>query len=106
MTLARQTYRLSECFPPDERFGLTAQIRRAAVSVPANIAEGNARGSAREYAHFLSVSKGSLMETETLLLLALHLELISEPDAVPTLQLITELSKMITALRRCLLKRA
>src|SRR5690606_30990585 len=104
MTLARQTYRLSECFPPDERFGLTAQIRRAAASVPGNIAEGNARGSAREYAYFLSVSKGSLMETETYLLVAVRLGYLSRDEASPTLQRISEISKMLTALRSRLLK--
>ena len=99
MDLAVEVYRLSARFPPDERYRLTAQITRSAASVPANIAEGNARGGAREYAHFVSIAKGSLMETETFLMLAVRLGYLSMDAAAPALALITEISKMLTRLR-------
>ena len=68
--------------PADERFGLTSQMRRAAVSVPSNIAEGAARGSQREYLQFLYTSRGSLAELRTQLILAEQLELIPNQPAI------------------------
>ncbi len=99
MDMVVHVYNLSAQFPATENYRLTAQITRAAASVPANIAEGNARATARDYAHFLAVAKGSLMETETFLLLALRLGYLHEDQAKPTLALIIEISKMLTALR-------
>ena len=84
MELARATYRATMALPEDERFGLTSQMRRAAVSVPSNIAEGAARGSQREYLQFLYTSRGSLAELRTQLILAEQLELIpNQPDDPP-----------------------
>lgn len=99
MDLVVLVYRLTERFPHSEVYRLTGQLTRAVVSVPANIAEGNARASMKEYAHFLSVAKGSLMETETFLFLAIRLGYISHSDATPALSLVVEISKMLTALR-------
>jgi four helix bundle protein len=99
MDMAVQVYRLTACFPKSELYRLTSQVTRAAVSVPANIAEGNGRGSRREYAHFLAIAKGSLNETETFLFLALRLGYLREHETAPTLFLITEIGKMLTALR-------
>jgi four helix bundle protein len=99
MDMAVAVYRLTARFPRNEMYRLTSQLTRAAASVPANIAEGNARGSRRDYAHFLSIAKGSLNETETFLFLALRLGYLSEAEATPTLMLITEIGKMLTALR-------
>jgi four helix bundle protein len=99
MDLAVQVYRLTSRFPKSELYRLTSQLTRAAASVPANIAEGNGRGSRRDYAHFLSIAKGSLNETETFLFLALRLGYLREHETAPTLFLITEIGKMLTALR-------
>ena len=104
MDLAVATYGLAKGFPRTEIYGLTAQVTRAAVSVPANIAEGNARGTRRDYAKFLSIAKGSLMEVETYVLLAVRLGYSSDADAESALALITEISKMLTVLRRRLLE--
>jgi four helix bundle protein len=100
MDLVVGVYSLSDRFPRREDYRLTAQLTRAITSVPANIAEGNARSSPREYAHFLSISKGSLMEAETFLFLAIRLGYVSPEDARPALDLIIEISKMLTSLRR------
>jgi four helix bundle protein len=99
MDMAVQVYRLTDRFPKSELYRLTSQVTRAAVSVPANIAEGNGRGSRREYAHFLAIAKGSLNETETFLFLALRLGYLRENETAPTMFLITEIGKMLTTLR-------
>ncbi|HEX8241881.1 MAG TPA: four helix bundle protein [Longimicrobium sp.] len=99
MDLTVEVYRLSERFPSDERYRLISQITRAAASIPANIAEGHARSSARDFAHFVSIAKGSLMETETFLMLALRLGYLTNEAAAPALRLVTEISKMLTRLR-------
>ena len=75
--LALDVYRVSQCFPKAELFGLTSQLRRAAYSVPANIDEGSGRASKRDYLHFLSIAGGSLRETEYFLLLARDLGYLS-----------------------------
>jgi four helix bundle protein len=104
MDMAVEVYRLTGLFPNTEIYRLTSQITRSAVSVPANIAEGNARGTARDYANFLAIAKGSLMETETFLMLAIRLGYINDLQANSTLSLITEISKMLTVLRSRLLR--
>ena len=85
MDLVVQVYKFTEHFPATETYRLTNQITRAVASVPANIAEGNARATTRDYAHFLSIAKGSLMETETFLMLAIRLNYLTEEQAGPTL---------------------
>ncbi|MEW5929728.1 MAG: four helix bundle protein [Gemmatimonadota bacterium] len=99
MDLVVEVYRLSSRFPREETYRLTAQTTRAAASVPANVAEGHARSTARDYGHFLSVAKGSLMETETFMMLAVRLGYLEEEAASPVLGLVTEISKMLTSLR-------
>ncbi|HXG66545.1 MAG TPA: four helix bundle protein [Blastocatellia bacterium] len=103
MDFAVGAYHLTAHFPTTETYRLTAQITRAAASVPANIAEGHARATRRDYANFLAIAKGSLMEAETLLLLALRLGYVTQGEIGPTLNLISEISKMITAIRSKLL---
>ncbi|HLK55812.1 MAG TPA: four helix bundle protein [Chthonomonadaceae bacterium] len=97
--MAVQVYRLTEKFPSHEKFGLTSQLTRAAASVAANIAEGNARGSTKDYAHFLSIARGSLMETETFLILATRLDYLHTDDLQTCLALIHEIDRMLIVLR-------
>ena len=80
MRLAREVYRVTATFPKEELYGLVSQMRRAAVSVPSNIAEGAARASTKEFAQFLYTASGSLSELETQLLLAKELGWITEGE--------------------------
>lgn len=99
MDLAVEVYRLTSKFPSSETYRLVSQITRAVASVPANIAEGHARATRKDFANFLAIAKGSLMETETFLMLAVRLKYLTENEASLALGLITENSKMLTALR-------
>ena len=94
--LVREIYVLTKKFPPDELYGLTSQMRRAAVSVPSNIAEGAARGSSKEFSRFLSISLGSLAEMETQLLIAENLNYLP-PDISVSLE-IEQIRKMLHGL--------
>ena len=100
MGLAKLIYRLAVNFPSEERYGLTSQLRRAAVSVPSNIAEGQARQGTREFVQFLSHAQGSLAELETQLLLSIELDFAQKSDVDRPLQEIDELQKMIVGLKR------
>ena len=100
MDLAAEAYRLGKLMPKTEEYRLTGQFLRAAASVPANLAEGHARGTRKDYAHFVNIARGSLAETETFLMLAIKVGLVSQQDAASALGLCTELSKILTALLR------
>jgi four helix bundle protein len=102
MLLAKGVYGLTASFPADERFGLVSQMRRAAISVPSNIAEGQARHGTREFLQFLSHASGSLAELETQLLLSIDLAYCTKGAVGEVAGLIAELQKMIPALRRSL----
>jgi len=93
-------YKATELFPREERFGLTSQIRRAAVSVPANIAEGAARQTPREFVNFLSIAQGSASEAETELLIALRLGYLSEQTHSSLRAELDELGRMLVGLSR------
>ena len=99
MDLAEEIHRLSKSFPREELYGLTSQIRRAAVSVPSNIAEGQARQSTAEFRNFLSISQGSLAEVETQLFLAIRFGYLTQQQAAQALTLREEISKMLSSLR-------
>ena len=104
--LVLRIYGLTVRFPRDERYGLTSQIRRAAVSVPTNIAEGSKRSSSAEYARFLNIAEGSLVETEYLLLLASDLGLLPKDEVEPILGEVDEIERMLSALRAAVAKSA
>jgi four helix bundle protein len=95
-----ELYRVTQTFPRSEQYGITSQIRRAALSVPTNLAEGCRRCSSREYAHFLNIAQGSLSETEYLVLVGRDLGYIRAELAAKLLAELGELLKMLNALRR------
>lgn len=99
MTLARGMYGLTEQFPKKEEYRLTSQMIRAAISIPANIAEGNARATRRDYAHFISIARGSATELETLLLLADGLGYVLNEMISPMIREAEELGYMLNGLR-------
>src|SRR6185503_4160824 len=99
MELATACYRLSEHFPASERFGMTSQLRRAAVSVPCNIAEGCGRNSRRELLHFISIARGSLKELETLLELSTLLGFGESSDINAAEKLSDRVSRLLWKLR-------
>ena len=98
-------YRATEAFPRAELFGLSAQIRRAATSVPANIAEGWGRGSTREYIQFLLIARGSLMELETHLIVADELHYFKLGNAAAFLEEIKGIGQMLNRLIQALRSR-
>ena len=103
MALVKVVYEVTQTFPKDEMFGLIAQMRRAAVSVPSNLAEGAARTGQKEFAQFLSIARGSLSELETQLLIAVELGYVKrEHDLFP---LLDRVSRLITGLHKSLSKR-
>jgi four helix bundle protein len=102
MELAKLCYAKTRSFPRSEMFGLTAQIRRSAISVPANIAEGNGRENTGSYIQFLRVSQGSLKELETHVLLAQAVELMREADAEEVLAKSERVGKLLRSLIRAL----
>ncbi len=104
--LTVEIYRLTEKFPEREKFGLTNQLRRAAVSVAANIAEGTTRASAKEQSHFSSISYGSLMETMSHLITSLDLNFITDEELLLIRNMIQPLSLKINNLRNTQMAKA
>lgn len=99
VSLATKVYAATATLPNDERYGLTTQMRRAAISVPSNIAEGAGRSHRAEYLHYLSIARGSLAELETQIQIARELGLISEPIDVHVVEVGRLLTKLIQRLR-------
>lgn len=99
MTLAEQVYLITAGYPKSELYSLTDQMRRAAVSIVSNIAEGKGRESKQEYLHFLAISQGSLTELETQILLSIRLRYLSEIDAEAPLSLCDEIGRMLNTMR-------
>lgn len=96
--IAEKCYYLTIDFPASEKYGMTSQIRRAATSVPANIAEGYGRGSTKDYSRFLSIARGSLNELETHLIIAEKVQLATNPEIESICSLIQEEHKMLNSL--------
>lgn len=105
MDIAKAIYKLTRDFPVEERFGLVSQMRRAAVSIPSNIAEGQARRTTGEFVQFISHAEGSLAELETQLRLSIELKLLAPESPMCALPLLEEERKMLNALRRKLVTR-
>jgi four helix bundle protein len=100
MDLVADCYRLTAKLPDRERFGLSSQIQRAAVSIPANIAEGFGRQSTGAYLNHLSIASGSLAELETLLRIAVRLGFLIDGDVGEVIRQCDELGRMMTALKK------
>jgi four helix bundle protein len=98
LAMVREVYRLTAAFPARERFGLADQMRRAAVSVPSNIAEGQAHYSSREFLHFLRHARGSLAELNTQMLIAIDLGYAQNQQGTLMLRQIDEISRMLSGL--------
>jgi four helix bundle protein len=98
MLLAIEIYRITKNFPSDERFGLISQLRRAAVSIPSNIAEGQARYSQREFLRFISNARGSLAEVETQLLLSTGLGYVPESEMQTLTRRTAEVGRLLNGL--------
>ena len=105
MDLVVETYRLTKQFPQQERFGLTSQLNRAAVSVPSNIAEGYWRLYRKEYVNYLSISRGSLAEAETQVIVAARLEYVARDQAAKWWELAQQTGRALNGLLRSLSSR-
>jgi four helix bundle protein len=103
MDLAQHVYELTGTLSSDERFGLSQQLKRAAVSVPSNIAEGHARGATRDFCRFLSIARGSVAEIETQKIeLAVRIGLLESARAEPVVQECDKLGRILRGLRKSL----
>ncbi|MGQ0761252.1 MAG: four helix bundle protein [Acidobacteriota bacterium] len=105
MRLAKRIYQLTQKFPSEERFGLTNQLRRAAVSVPSNLAEGHARFGAGEFSRFLSITMGSVAELETHILLSNDLGYVRADTANEILAELDAIGKMLRGLAKSIERR-
>ena len=98
MDLVAETYRLVKLLPREELFALSDQMRRAAVSVPSNIAEGQQRNSTKEFVNFLSIAKGSTAELETQFMICVRLKYLTQSQTETPLSLCAEVGRMLNAL--------
>jgi four helix bundle protein len=102
LDLVEETYKASKSFPKDELYGLTSQIRRAVVSIPSNIAEGQGRDTTREFRHYLSISYGSLCEVQTQIFIAQRLTYLKEEQVITLLSMANEVARLINGLSNSL----
>ena|SRR5690554_7356938 len=102
MELVEEVYCLVKKLPKEELFALSDQIRRSAISIPSNIAEGQGRNSVKEFIHFLAIAKGSKAELETQLLLCVKINYLNNSDIENAINLIQEIGKMLNALQNSL----
>ncbi|RNF85437.1 four helix bundle protein [Montanilutibacter psychrotolerans] len=105
MRLAKSVYELTAEFPREERYGLSSQLQRSAVSIPSNIAEGNARASTRDYARFVSMALGSSAELQTQLLLSASLSLGNATARDEAIELSDRVGQMLQRLHQALIRR-
>ena len=105
IALAKLVYSLTRSFPAEERFGIVAQMRRAAVSIPSNVAEGQARHTTGEFIQAISHAERSVAELDTQLILSIELEFCGSTAAEPIFALVSEIRRMLNALRRKLVTR-
>ncbi|WP_025741682.1 four helix bundle protein [Aquimarina pacifica] len=103
--LAKLVYQLTSALPSNEKYGLISQINRSAISISSNIAEGAGRNSNKEFKHFLSIANGSAYELQTLLILTIELNLLTEEKVKPSIQFVTEIQKMNYSLQRSIEKK-
>lgn len=106
MTFVEIVYRAAQAFPREEQFGLTSQLRRAAVSIPSNIAEGQGRHTTQAFQHHLSIAYGSLQETETQIMLAHRLGYLPQSDQDQLLSAASEIGRLLNGLQRSLTARS
>ncbi len=104
INLVVNIYKVSEKFPKEEIYGLTSQIRRSAVSIPSNIAEGSGRNSDKDFNRFLDISLGSSFELETQIIITHELQLLSDNEFNNLIEKVQEAQKMITGLQRSITK--
>jgi four helix bundle protein len=102
MDLVESVYCATRLFPREEIYSLTAQIRRAAISIPSNIAEGQGRSTTRDFLHFLSIAQGSVKEVETQILIAERLIYIAKPVAVSVLEQTAQVGRLLSGLSNSL----
>lgn len=100
MDLVVEVYALVKLMPKEEMYALSSQIRRAAISIPSNIAEGQARNSTKEFIQFLAIAKGSKAELETQLLLCIRIGYLNEDQIATAMNILAEIGKMINALQQ------
>ena len=102
LALVKQIYEETSGFPAEEKFGLVTQMRRAAISIPSNIAEGSARNTSKEFMNFLHIAQGSVAELETQILISQSLGFTTDDDMHPILNELEEISRMIIGLQKTL----
>ncbi len=100
MQICKKAYEVTVHFPSEEKFGLISQIRRAAVSIPSNIAEGSQRGTDKDFAHFIGIARGSCAELETQLILAGEIGIVEAGLQQEVLTMTNEIGKMLRAFQQ------
>jgi four helix bundle protein len=98
ITLVKEVYNAAKQMPVGEQFGLQSQMKRSAVSIPSNIAEGYGRNSSKSFSQFLKIARGSLLELETQVIIATDLRMLESNDSAHILQMILEENKMLNSL--------
>jgi four helix bundle protein len=104
IAMVTEIYRLTKSFPESEKYELITQIQRSAVSIPSNIAEGAARTSDKEFAHFLSIALGSIAELETQVIIAMNLDYLSRAEFEKLKEVIIQIRRMTLGLRNKIMK--